>query len=357
MNRSKKGIFIFLLILLIANSIIADIGNNSETALFDIFINKTNLFILLFLLGAYFRNKLTKVSAFLLPLKKQSVFLALITSIYLIFSIGLYYSWYSEYMEFKFVLRNDFGQWNHMDKIGHIYTSYLQCFVLFTWSTWFRFTTKSAFWIAIIGSFLFQSTIEVFDGFSQAWGFSITDFISNMTGMVFFIIQQKIFGKQIFTIKLSSILENYAALDVIGDEGTLVSSMVKRNYVFGESQLENYLKDYNAQTYWISINLRSIFKNVTLLPKWLNLAVGYGANNLYGGNVNNWIINGEMFIPDPEMYPRTKQLFLSLDLDFRYIKTKSSIFNYVLYTLNIFRFPLPTLEINEFGRVKFHWLL
>jgi len=357
MPRTKKDIGILILIVIMANSIIFWYFVKGESSIIYSFFNKTNLFILVFILGFYGKSRLSKISNVLQPYKKQSIFLVLIGSIYLIFSLGLYFSWYSEYMEFKFVVRNDFGQWNHMDKIGHIYTTYLQCFVLFTWSSWFRFNTKNSLWIAIIGSLIFQSTIEVFDGFSQSWGFSITDMISNVIGILIFIAQQIFFKKQICTIKFSSILEKYSAFNVIGDEGTLVSSMLKRDYVFGETKLENYLKDYNAQTYWISINLKSIFRNTKLLPKWLNLAIGYGANNVYGGNVNTWIINDELFIPDPELYPRTKQLFLSFDIDFRYVKTRSSIFNYVLYTLNIFRFPLPTIEINEFGIIKFHWLL
>jgi hypothetical protein len=46
------------------------------------------------------------------------------------------------------------------------------------------------------------------------------------------------------------------------------------------------LKDYNGQTYWLSVNLHSFYKG-SKIPKWLNLAIGYGANGMLTGNGEN----------------------------------------------------------------------
>jgi hypothetical protein len=54
---------------------------------------------------------------------------------------------------------------------------------------------------------------------------------------------------------------------------------------FRES-LEQMLKDYNGQTYWLSVNLHSFYKG-SKIPKWLNLAIGYGANGMLTGNGEN----------------------------------------------------------------------
>ena len=50
-----------------------------------------------------------------------------------------------------------------------------------------------------------------------------------------------------------------------------------RPNVLGSSLSEEIFKDYNGQTYWLSVNLHSFFKS-SKLPKWLNLAAGYGAD-------------------------------------------------------------------------------
>jgi hypothetical protein len=50
-----------------------------------------------------------------------------------------------------------------------------------------------------------------------------------------------------------------------------------RPNVLGSSLAEQMLKDYNGQTYWLSVNLHSFYKG-SKIPKWLNLAIGYGAN-------------------------------------------------------------------------------
>ena len=52
--------------------------------------------------------------------------------------------------------------------------------------------------------------------------------------------------------------------------------------------VERMLKDYNGQTYWLSANLKSFFQGSNI-PAWLNVAVGYGADGMFGGFENKWI--------------------------------------------------------------------
>ena len=55
-------------------------------------------------------------------------------------------------------------------------------------------------------------------------------------------------------------------------------------------------------------------------------------------------------------YPRTRQWYLSPDIDFRKIKTKSPFLKTVFSVLNIFKIPAPALEYNTTGRWRWHWL-
>jgi hypothetical protein len=56
-----------------------------------------------------------------------------------------------------------------------------------------------------------------------------------------------------------------------------------RPNVLGDGLTEEFLKDYNGQTYWLSANINS-FLNLDFIPDWLNLAFGYGADGMLTGN-------------------------------------------------------------------------
>ena len=42
----------------------------------------------------------------------------------------------------------------------------------------------------------------------------------------------------------------------------------------GSTHLERALKDYNGQTYWLSLNIKSLFNlNDTYFPEWLSFSL------------------------------------------------------------------------------------
>jgi hypothetical protein len=43
----------------------------------------------------------------------------------------------------------------------------------------------------------------------------------------------------------------------------------------GKNIWQRWLKDYNGQTYWLSINPSSFIKDNSGFPKWLNTAFDY----------------------------------------------------------------------------------
>jgi len=58
-------------------------------------------------------------------------------------------------------------------------------------------------------------------------------------------------------------------------------------------------------------------------------------------------------IPPTERY---RQYFLSLDIDWSKIPTKSKFMKAVFEGLNFIKIPFPTLEYNSLGQFKGHWL-
>ena len=53
---------------------------------------------------------------------------------------------------------------------------------------------NKSIYLGLLGGMLFQSTIEVMDGFSEGWGFSLTDMSANVAGLSCFIFN-KILGR------------------------------------------------------------------------------------------------------------------------------------------------------------------
>jgi hypothetical protein len=122
----------------------------------------------------------------------------------------------------------------------------------------------------------------------------------------------------------------------------------QRPEALGDGFLEEILKDYNGQTYWLSANVNSFFKS-SKLPKWLNLAFGYGADGMLTGR-NETVDN--LFIS----HNRQRQFYLSLDVDLSKIKTNSRLLRSLFDVFNMIKVPFPTLEFNDKNGLKFHYI-
>ena len=92
----------------------------------------------------------------------------------------------------------------------------------------------------------------------------------------------------------------------------------------------------------------SLFKD-TKLPRWLNVAVGYGVDGLLYGNAS--LQNLEF-----TNQKRSRQFYLSLDMDLTKIKTNSTFLKQVFNLVNVIKIPFPTIQLNDNGKVKGHLL-
>ena len=124
--------------------------------------------------------------------------------------------------------------------------------------------------------------------------------------------------------------------------------------LFGGSDPARYLKDYNGQTYWLSANIKSFFPK-SKLPAWLNIAVGTGAEGLFGANDNIGKDKLGNITFNRTDIPRYRQWYLAPDIDFRKIKTKNKIVRILLNGFNVFKFPMPSLEYSTKG-FSVNWL-
>lgn len=284
-------------------------------------------------------------------------------AIYTGFSIGLYNVWYKNYDLVGFHTFNDWGEWKDMDKAGHFITTYTETRLIYSGARWTGMRRKPALLTSMaVGSFL-QATVEVMDGFSAKWGFSWADVGFNTLGTTLFAGQEWLWNEQRISLKASYTAPAYPSIPAYSADldAPPVTLRQRAADLYGVNVVESFLKDYNGLTIWASVNPSSFFsdkqtKATIRWPRWLNIAVGYGAENLYGGFENEWTdSNGFQYAIDGRAYPRYRQFYLSLDVDLDRIRTRSRFLKTLLHTLNWVKIPAPALEINTLGKVKMHY--
>lgn len=280
------------------------------------------------------------------------------TAIYTGFSIALYETWYKEYELTRFHTFNDWGEWRDMDKMGHLFTAAMESRLSFGGALWTGMDRRKAMWTGAAVGTLLQTTIEVMDGFSEKWGFSWGDVAFNTLGTGIFIGQELLWQEQRISMKVSNTRPNYSTQAITSVEGNAISSPQQRaTELFGDGFFETFLKDYNGMTIWASFNIDAFMPRYRGLPQWLNIAVGYGANGLYGGFGNGWTDEeGERFNLSPADFPRYNQFYLSLDIDLSRIPTQNRFLKSVLNAIHWIKIPAPTLEWDTRGGMKGHWL-
>lgn len=244
---------------------------------------------------------------------------------------GLNELWYKDYPRSSFHFFNDNNEWLQMDKIGHTTTSYYIGRVGIGLLNWSGVERKKAIWYGGMLGSVYQNTIEILDGFSSEWGFSVGDFAANTAGSLLVVAQQLAWDDQRIVLKFSFQQSMYSAY---------------RTNMLGKNVQENILKDYNGQTYWLSVNPSAFMRKDSKFPKWLNVAVGYGAEGMTGAvfnppyiDANGWQVNFE----------RYRQFYLSFDVDLTRIKTKSTFLKTVFYSIGFIKIPAPALEFNKYG--------
>ncbi|MCB0669560.1 MAG: DUF2279 domain-containing protein, partial [Saprospiraceae bacterium] len=270
--------------------------------------------------------------------------------------VGLNKAWYKGYDRSSFHFFNDWGEWNNLDKTGHLFTSYFETELSYRGCRWIGINEKKSRWLAAGLGLFYQSTIEFFDAYSERWGFSIYDMAFNIGGTGIFFVQEQLWNDQRIRLKVSSWPKKYSPNTILANDLMSMSSLRDRtDDLFGTNFFERYLKDYNAQTIWVSFNINAFIPEARI-PPWLNIAVGYGSKNLYGGFSNTWKTENAVFTLPEETYPRLREWYLAPDIDFRKIKTQNALLKTLFNILNIFKIPSPAIEYNSQNKWKWHWI-
>ncbi len=251
---------------------------------------------------------------------------------------GLYSLWYKDHPLTSFHFFNDNAEWNQMDKVGHVYSCYYEGVLGIKMMKWAGYNHRTSSIVGGAYGFFIQTGVEVLDGFSEAWGASTGDLLANALGSGLVIGQSLAWDEQRIWMKYSYSPSRYASI---------------RPDLLGTNAIERVFKDYNGQTYWLSVNPHA-FAPESAWPRWLNISIGYGVNGLLGGMDNIFEDqNGQVFDYSGAFH-RGREWYISPDIDLSRIRTDSKALKVAFTLLNSLKFPMPTLGYGPQGEWSFY---
>jgi hypothetical protein len=235
--------------------------------------------------------------------------------------VGLNELWYKGNGREAFHFFNDNAEWKQVDKIGHFYSSFYLTYATARALRWAHVPARKADLAAALTGFMLLVPVEIFDGFSPAYGASVGDLVADAAGPALYMGQMLAWNEVRIVPKFSFHRTHYAPL---------------RPNVLGSDLTGEILKDYNGQTHWLSIDMDKFMP----FPKWLNLAVGYGADGMVSARDDQ---NREAG------YNPVRQYYFALDFDLTAIRTRSKAVKTLIFIANMIRLPAPAIEFSRNG--------
>lgn len=255
------------------------------------------------------------------------------------FALSLYVlgnTWYKDKAVVPFHFSDDNAAWMQVDKCGHAFGAYVYSYVGYHGMLAAGMRRRDALLFGATLGALMQTPIEIMDGLHEGYGFSWGDVVANTAGSGLVLGQELLFSEQLVKLKFSYSPSPYAPYG---------------NGELGTTDLDRVLKDYNGQTYWLSLPITALVGE-SVLPPWICAAVGYGADGMYGAFDNHAALR-DTRVP---VVSRRRQVFFSLDVDWSRIETESPLLRLLLQWLVFVKLPFPAIEVTSDGAVRAHAL-
>jgi hypothetical protein len=210
----------------------------------------------------------------------------------------------------SFHVREELVYARNIDKLGHFYGSAFMT-TLFSHSLrWAHVPVGESLTWGAVGSTLFQTYIEIEDGFSVHWGFDRVDFAANLLGAWYPVAQHHVPALRNFDMRFSYYPKNP------GEPGPI------------PGQTKTVFDDYEGQTLWLTAKMENLLPDGlrSAWPDFLCLSVGVAVrDNLSPHRYLAWYI-----APDLDM---TK----ILPAGSGFLATLAELLNYV-------HFPMPAVR-------------
>ncbi|RYM33517.1 DUF2279 domain-containing protein [Brumimicrobium glaciale] len=237
--------------------------------------------------------------------------------------------WYKDSWTKDFHFFDDSRQWLGMDKAGHVFTGHLITRNISSFYRWSGVERKKSLLIGSSVAFGYLASMELLDGYSNKWGFSWSDVGANTIGIAWYAWQELLWKEQRFKLKFSAHLTPYAQY---------------RPNVLGSTYSERLLKDYNGQTYWLSITPAQFLSASTSFPKWLSFSFGYSIDEKIHGDYNLYaILDGKSGI---KTFQAKSQYLFSLDIDFEEFNPKKKWVKSLFKVINHVKIPFPSVILS-----------
>lgn len=255
-----------------------------------------------------------------LPIKQRlQIMVGSIGGTYLVGLAALSFLWYRQQSTSRFHFFNDNPEWQQMDKFGHAYTAFHLSRLVVYALQYAGLDHKTALQYGGWSGAVMMTPIEILDGFSEGYGASWGDEVANFVGAAFFVWQQRQWGEIRLTPKFTFSPSPFAKL---------------RPKLLGKNIAEQWLKDYNGQTYWLAIPLPiDTGKDSHETP---NLLFGYGAGNMIYGRPEQNRAAG--LVP-------YRKFYIAFEVAKKTVNSEFGFRNQLFALLNLLAFPI----------IKFHF--
>lgn len=225
--------------------------------------------------------------------------------------------WDDERSHFHF--ENDFDYALNLDKFGHFAAGVMlgECF--YEGYRWAGTSEFQAYLFAGLSAMMTHVAIDVKDGYSPEWGFSIFDVLSGTLGGFLPMAERYIPVFKYVDLKWSYWINTKAYYD--------------------QSETGIFTDDYVNQTFWASFKPYRLLPNAArqYYPSWLAVAAGLS-------------IDEKVFTKEP--HPR-REVYIALDYDLEAFRPQSRMARQVIKFLNYFKLPAPAVQVYP----EFNWFL
>ena len=237
--------------------------------------------------------------------------------------------WYHDLRGFRFF--NDGDEWLQLDKTGHFMAAYHLTYANRFFLQQYGLEAGRAKWYAAGVSTAFLLTVEVLDGFSPDYGFSVGDVAANLIGTAAGALRGGNLPVELrFSFKRSGMARYRPAL-------------------LGNSVYEEVLKDYNGQTYWVSI---FPMQEQQAWYRYIGISLGYGASGMTGARHSPLVNEAGNAIP---RFPRSREWYLSLDIDWEALVPDQSPLKKWARLFSFIKIPFPGLMFRN-GKWSAMWV-
>lgn len=225
--------------------------------------------------------------------------------------------WDDERSHFHF--ENDFDYALNLDKFGHFAAGVILGESFYEGYRWAGATEFQSYLFAGLSAMMTHVAIDVKDGYSPEWGFSIFDVLSGTIGGFYPMAERYIPIFKYIDLKWSYWINTKA--------------------YYRQSDTGIFTDDYCNQTFWASFKPYRLLPNAArqYYPSWLAIAAGLS-------------IDEKVFTREP--HPR-REVYVALDYDLEAFRPQSRMARTIIKYLNYFKLPAPAVQVYP----EFNWFL